>query len=95
MADVLIFSTMAQINEIKANYKKINDIRIDIRRTETSLEEFLKFDNQGRYEFYRCETCAGPILGHLEVKCRGLSGERYDTQTIRSLEDWLERIDDF
>ena len=84
---------MAQINEMKANYKKLNDIRIDIRRTE--LEEFLKFDNHGRYGFFKCESCSGPILGHLEVKCRGLNGERYDHQTVKSFEEWLERTAEF
>ena len=38
------------------------------------LEELLKFKN--------CETCAVPILGHLEVKCK-------------SFEDWLERSAEF
>ena len=93
MADVLVFSKMAQINEMKANYKKLEDIAIDIRRTE--LDEFLKFDSNGWYGFFRCEACAGPILGHLEVKCRGLNGERYDALTTKSFEDWLERIAEF
>ena len=85
MADVLVFSKMTQINEMKANYKKLEDIAIDIWRTE--LDEFLKFDSNGRYGFFRCEACAGPILGHLEVKCRGLNGESYDAITARSFED--------
>ena len=45
MADVLVSSNMTQINEMKANYKKLEDIAIDIRRTE--LDEFLKFDSNG------------------------------------------------
>ena len=93
MADVLVFSIMTQINEMKANYKKLDDIAVDIRRTE--LSEFLKFDNHGRYRFFKCEACAGPILGHLAVKCRGLDGERYDHQMIKSFEEWLERIAEF
>ena len=84
---------MALINEMKANYKKIDDIQIDIRRTD--LEEFLKFDNHGRYGFFKCEACSGPILGHLEVKCRGLNGDRYDHQTVKRFEEWLERILEF
>ena len=83
----------ALINEMKTNYKKIDDIQIDIRRTD--LEEFLKFNNHGRYGFFKCEACGGPILGHLEVKCRGLNGDRYNHQTVKSFEEWLERIPEF
>ena len=81
---------MAQINDMKNNYKKLDDITTDIQRTE--VEEFLKFDNHGRYGFFKCEACGGPILGHLQVKCRGLDGARYDNQTVKSFEAWLERI---
>ena len=35
------------------------------------------------------------MLGHLQVKCRGLNGERYDDRTAKSFEDWLERIAEF
>ena len=73
---------MAQINEMKANYKKLDEIKIDIQRTE--VEEFLKFDNHGRYGFFKCEACGGPILGHLEVKCRALNDARYENQTVKS-----------
>ena len=84
---------MSQINELNANYKKIDNIQIDIQRTE--LEEFLKFDNHGRYGFFKCEACSGPILGHIEAKCRGLNGDQYDHQTVKSFEEWLERIPEF
>ena len=56
---------------MKANYKRIEDIKIDIWSTD--IEEILKFDNYGRYGFYKCKSCSGPILGHLEVKCRALN----------------------
>ena len=55
----------------------------------------MKFDNHGRYGFYKCESCSGPIIGHLEVKCRALNGARYDQVTEKSFEDWLERIPEF
>ena len=70
---------MTTINCMKANYKRIEDIKIDIRSSE--IEEILKFDNHGRYGFYKCELCSGPILGHLEVKCKALNGARYDQVT--------------
>ena len=84
---------MAQINEMKANYKKLADLQNDIRKTE--VDEFLKFDSADRYGFFKCEACGGPILGHLEPKCRGLNGARYDGHTVKSMEDWLERIPEF
>ena len=78
---------------MKANYKRIKDIKIDIQSTD--IEEILKFDNHGRDGFYKCEECTGPILGHLEVKCRALNGARYDPVTEKSFKDWPERIPEF
>ena len=78
---------------MKANYKKIAEIQLDVQRTQ--LEEFLKFDSRDRYGFFKCEECGGPILGHIEPKCRGLNGARYDAVTVKSMEDWLERIPEF
>ena len=78
------------IKKMKTNYKKLDDIIIEIRNSE--IEELLKFDSNGRYKFFKCETCGGPILGHQEVKCRCLDGIRYNKQIVKSFEDWLERI---
>ena len=93
MVEVLVFSNMTQVNEMKANYKKLDEVVVDIRRTE--LGEFLKFDNLRRYEFFKCEECASPVLDHLAVNCRGLKGKHYNQQTVRSLEEWLERCLEF
>ena len=57
---------------MKNNYKKIDDITEEVRKSE--IEDFLNFDNDGKYEFFKCENCDGPILGHQEVKFRGLDG---------------------
>ena len=57
------------MDEMKNNYKKDGDIAHELRHVD--LENFLDFDCNGRYEFARCETCDGPLLGHLEVKCGG------------------------
>ena len=89
-----VFSNMIEnINEMKNNYKKIDEITHEIRHSE--IEDFLEFDSNGKYELTRCETCDGPILGHLEVKCRTLDGVRYDGQTVKSFENWLKRINGF
>ena len=63
---------MTQINDMKNNYKKLDDITTEVLNSE--IEDLLKFDSNGRYDFFKCETCGGPILGHQEVKCRGLDG---------------------
>ena len=68
---------------MKANYKKLEDIVAYIWRTE--LGEFFKFDNLGRYEFFKYEKYASPVLSHLIVKFRGQKGKHYDDQTVRIL----------
>ena len=63
---------------MKANYKKEEEIQAEIRNT--AIEEYCEFDNTGRLDFFRCESCDGPILGHIAVKCRAFSanGQIYD-----------------
>ena len=78
---------------MKANYERIENIKVDIQNAD--IEEIVKLDTYGRYGFYKCEACSGPILGHLEVKCRALNGVRYDPVTEKSFKDWLERISEF
>ena len=78
MADDLVLSIMApneqtNISEMKSNYKKLDDITTDIKNHR--LDEYLKYDNHGRYSFFKCEGCDGPMLVHQQVKCRGLNGE--------------------
>ena len=53
----------------------------------------MKFKNTGEYQFFKCEDCDGPILGHLQAKCR--NGENYDDRTVTKFEGWLERIPEF
>ena len=55
----------------------------------------MDFDNNGRYEFAHCETCDGPLLGHIETKCASLDGVKYDGVLIKSIENWLKRIEGF
>ena len=78
------------INEMKTNYKKLDDITIEVRNYE--IEHLLKFDGNGKYEYLKCETCDGPILGHQESGCRSLNGIWYDGGIIKSFENWLDRI---
>ena len=32
------------------------------------------------------------MLGHMEAKCRGLKGVRYEEPIMKAFEDWLKRI---
>ena len=48
------------------------------------------FNSNGSYEFAHCETCDGPLLGHMETKCNHLDGVRYDGQIVKSFENWLK-----
>ena len=76
---------------MKNNYKKLEDISTDIKNH--GIDEYLKYDNHGRFGFFKCEGCDGPMLGHQQTKCR--HGERYDDRTVKSFENWLERIPEF
>ena len=59
------------------------------------LDNLLDFDLFGRYEFPRCESCDGPLLGPLEVKCSGKDKVRYRSEAVRLFESWLKRIKGF
>ena len=91
----LAFSKMAPnensqmtMSEMKKNYKKLEDISTDIKNH--GLDEYLKYENTGRYKFFKCEGCDGPMLGHQQAKCR--NGDRYDDRTVKSFEGWLKWI---
>ena len=62
---------MENLNEMKENYKNIDDIAQKFQNT--VLNVLLDFDCNRKYEFIKCEICDRPILGHLEVKCQGLA----------------------
>ena len=79
------------VAEMKRNYKNADEIETDLKNT--GLDEYLKHDVQGRFGFYLCEGCAGPMLGHRQEKCRHT--ERYDSQTVNSFQNWLERMPEF
>ena len=76
------------MNDMKKNYMKQEEITINIKTH--GLKEYLEFKNTGEYQFFRCEDCDGPILGHIQAKCR--NGDTYDDRTITKFEGWLERI---
>ena len=54
------------------------------------LEEYLKFKSNGEYEYFECENCDGPMLGHQVAKCR--HNEGYEETTIVGFKKWLDKI---
>ena len=100
MVEILVFSnemapgnngTNTPIDAMKKNYKNLDEITADVKNH--GIDEYLKHDTHGRFGFYLCEGCAGPMLGHIQTKCQ--HGERYDDRMIKSFENWLERIPEF
>ena len=59
---------MAQIEIMKGNYMNVENITIRLKAD--GLKDYLKFKNNGEYEFHSCENCDGPMLGHQITKCR-------------------------
>ena len=59
------------------------------------IGNFLDFDDDGKYEFTRCEGCFGPLLGHIEAKCSGKEGVRYRSEAVKSFEIWIKRVPGF
>ena len=84
-------NSKAAMDSMKKNYMKQEEITINIKTH--GLKEYLKFKNTGEYQFFKCEDCDGPILGHIQAKCR--NGENYDDRTVTKFEGWLERIPEF
>ena len=78
---------------MKKNYGSLADIEEEIKNVD--IDNFLEFDYGGLYEFARCEGCYGPLLGHLEAKCKGKEGARYERETVRLFENYLKRIGGF
>ena len=75
---------------MKSNYKKESEKEEDMKSD--VIENFLDFDDNGRYEFARCEDCNGPMMGHLKVKCPKLE---YGEEDVKKFENYLKRIGGF
>ena len=60
-----------------------------------SRDDFLEFDDTGRYDFLKCEGCDGPLSGYLEVKFKGKEGVGYLRETGTEFENYLKRVGGF
>ena len=76
------------IDAMKADYMTTEEITIKLRTD--GLEDYLRFERNGDYDYLECEHCDGPMLGHQIAKCR--YNEGYDEKTIRRFKKWLDRI---
>ena len=81
------------INVILENYKNHDDIATELDNVD--LENFLDFNNNGKYEFAHCGICSGPLLGHLKPKCSQLNNVAYEETLVKRFEDWLKTVKGF
>ena len=58
---------IVEMENMKSNYKKESEIQEEMKGV--VIENFLEFENNGKYEFRRCEDYNWPMIGHLKVKC--------------------------
>ena len=76
------------IDIMKSDYLTMEDITARLRAE--GLEEYLKFKSNGEYEYFECENCDGPMLGHQVAKCR--YNEGYEEKTVVRFKRWLDKI---
>ena len=89
MANNLALKKMTTINDIKSDYKNEEEIGEELKGA--NVDYAVEFNSIGEYEFFRCEICGGPMLGHIGPKCRGLKGVRYEEPIVKAFEDWLRK----
>ena len=75
---------------MKSNYNK--ESKIEEEMEGVVIENFLDFDDDGRYKFERCEDCKGPMMGHLKVKCPKVE---YSEEDVKRFERYIKNIGGF
>ena len=76
------------IDMMKSDYMTVENITTKLRAD--GLKEYLKFKSNGEYEYFECENCDGPMLGHQVAKCR--HNEGYEEKAIVGFKKWLDKI---
>ena len=56
------------------------------------IDNSLDFNNNGRYEFMRCEDCNGPMIGYLKPKCPKVE---YSEDDVKRFEKFIKNIGGF
>ena len=76
------------IDIMKSDYMTIENITTRLKAD--GVQEYLKFKENGEYEYLECENCDGPMLGHQVAKCR--HSEVYTEKTLAKFRKWLDKI---
>ena len=76
------------IDIMKSDYMTMENITTRLKAD--GVQEYLKFKDNGDYEFLECENCDGPMLGHQVAKCR--HSEVYAEKTLAKFKKWLDKI---
>ena len=81
------------MENIKKNYRTLAEMEEKIKIVNT--ENFLEFIYVGQHELAKCKGYDGPLLGCLEVKCKGKEATRYEREIVRWFESYLKRLGGF
>ena len=76
------------IDIMKSDYMTVENITTRLRTD--GVQEYLKFKSNGEYDYFECENCDGPMLGHQVAKCRYSEG--YEEKTVVRFKKWLDKI---
>ena len=78
------------MDNMKSNYMKVRDIQEELKNV--VIENYLEFENTGKYEFRKCEDCNGPMIGHLKPKCPKVE---YSEDDVMKFERYIKNIRGF
>ena len=60
---LLVEEERVEMDNMKSNYMKVSNIQEELKNV--VIENYLEFENTGKYEFRKCEDCNGPMIGYL------------------------------
>ena len=86
----LVERKRVKMESIMVNYKKDSEIEGELENV--NIENYLRFDFNGKYNFKKCAFCNGPLLGHYQPKCSKLE---YDAHGVERYEVYLQNIGGF
>ena len=89
-ACIYLQTRISKMDGMKKNYRSVTEIEEEIKNVD--IGNFLDFDDDGKYEFAKCEGFFGPLLGHIEAKFSGKEGVRYGSEALKTCEIWIKRV---
>ena len=72
------------------NYKKDPKLENEFKTIE--MENYVRYFDNGQFEFKECEYCTGPLLGHIQAKCPKVE---YDEKGVNKFKKHLKNIGGF